>query len=193
MPALVGFPDTPPLGELAYGGAWERCEWVEGGETVSCDGTGEDDEVGGKGAEDGRKRGGKVGEENDGPKRRDREYCGQDWLWGLGLMPVEEQVGELWGSYESGWGRRAREMLTRLEMATQMRGRMVTVRAWGEGGLGAGGVYIRNGTRRLGDGFQKGMAGENDMMSSASPIRGASSTKCVRETTIDWKPKSNAA
>lgn len=117
MTALIGFPDTPPLCKLADGGAWERCERVKRGEAVSRDGTGEDDKVDGKGEEDGRERGGKVGEKNDGPKRWDCEYGGQDWLGGLGLVPVEEPVGELWGGCEQRWGRGAREVSTRLDAA----------------------------------------------------------------------------
>jgi len=39
-----------------------------------------------------------MGKENDRPKRRDYEYCGQDWLWGLWLTPVEDVVGKLLGN-----------------------------------------------------------------------------------------------
>ena len=46
MATLVCFPDSPPLCELADGGAWERCERVKRGETIGCDGGGEDGKVG---------------------------------------------------------------------------------------------------------------------------------------------------
>ena len=51
-----------------------------------------------------------MGKENDGPKGRDREYCGQDWLWGFWLAPVEDVMGELWGVCERRRGVKVGEM-----------------------------------------------------------------------------------
>ena len=46
MVPFVGFPDTPPLGELADGSTGEGSERVERGETIGSDGEGEDKKVG---------------------------------------------------------------------------------------------------------------------------------------------------
>jgi len=99
MPALVCFPDAPPLCEFADRGAWERCEGVEGGKAIERDREGEDCEIGGEGEEDGGEWGGKVGEEEeDGPKGWNGKDGGQDRLRGSGLVAVECVVGELWES-----------------------------------------------------------------------------------------------
>ena len=53
MTPFIGFPDAPPLCELADGGAWEGCERVEGRKTIGCDREGKDEKVGYKREEDG--------------------------------------------------------------------------------------------------------------------------------------------
>jgi len=53
MVTLVCFPDAPPLREFTDGCTRERCERVEWGETIACDGECEDDKVSGKREGDG--------------------------------------------------------------------------------------------------------------------------------------------
>ena len=45
-----------------------------------------------------------MSEKNDGPEGRDRDDGGQDWLWGFGLVPVEDIVGELGEICENEYG-----------------------------------------------------------------------------------------
>jgi len=96
MAALVCFPDSPPFCELANSGAWEGRERVEWGETIRCDRECENEKVCGEREEGGEEWGGKIWEKKDGPKRRDREYDGQDRLGRFWFAPVEDEMGELW-------------------------------------------------------------------------------------------------
>ena len=67
-----------------------------------------------------------MGKENDGPKGRDHEDCGQDRLRRFWLPPVEDVVGKLLGN-EIGEAGRERGGITRLEAAIERKGRIVAV------------------------------------------------------------------
>ena len=95
-----------------------------------------------------------MGKENDGPKGGDQEYCGQDWLGSFWLTSVEDVVCKLLGNEidlrrERGGGYQTRcsDREEGAHCGSLRRGR------GGEDGRRGGGIYIRNGTRRLGGGL----------------------------------------
>ena len=98
-----------------------------------------------------------MGKEDDGPKRRDCEYCCQDRLGSCGLALVEDIVGELWGTGKKETGEEGERDLP--DWRQRHRGRDASWplgcgerQDWAQ----RGGIYIRNRTRRLGGGLLEG-------------------------------------
>ena len=104
-----------------------------------------------------------MGEEDDGPKRGDGEYCGQDGLRGLGLVPVEGVVGELWGGCERGKGEGVREgRVPDWRQRYRGRGASWPSGSWGrEDWAQRGGIYTERGPggSEADDGWWQAMGG----------------------------------